>query len=114
MAIIFHITTRDAWDQSAGGYRSENLPSEGFIHCSTRDQVIQVANIRFRGQTGLVLLSVDTGKIAAEILYENLEGGQQLFPHIYGEINRDAVVQVTEFEPGPDSLFTFPTSLTNE
>jgi hypothetical protein len=45
---------------------------------------------RFRGQTGLALLSIDTDKVRAEIRYENLEGGQQLFPHIYGEINADA------------------------
>jgi uncharacterized protein (DUF952 family) len=82
------------------------FPVEGFIHCSTREQVIQVANIRFRGQSGLVLLFIDTEKVAAEIIYENLEGGQQLFPHIYGELNTDAVMQVAEFEPDADGYFT--------
>jgi uncharacterized protein (DUF952 family) len=107
MATIFHITTHKAWDRAAGGtYRTETFPIEGFIHCSTRDQVIQVANIRFRGQTGLVLLSIDTDKVAAAIVYENLEGGQQLFPHIYGELNTDAVVQVAELKPGMDGYFT--------
>lgn len=110
MAIIFHITTRQAWDSSAaeGIYRTETFPIEGFIHCSTRDQMIQVANNRFRGQTRLVLLLIDTEKVRAEIIYENLEGGQQLFPHIYGELNIDAVIQVAEFEPGADGYFTLP------
>lgn len=110
MAIIFHITKRDEWTKAKveGSYRTEMFPIEGFIHCSTTDQVIQVANIRFSGQTGLVLLSIDPDKVTAEIIYENLEGGLQLFPHIYGGLNIDAVVQVAEFEPGVDGHFTLP------
>ena len=86
---------------------------EGFIHCSTHEQVIQVANARFRGQSGLVLLFIDADKVAAEIIYENLEGGPQLFPHIYGELNVDAVAQVAEFAPDADGFFTLPIA-TNE
>lgn len=110
MAIIFHITKQDAWTRAKaeGSYRTEMFSIEGFIHCSTADQVIQVANIRFRGQTRLVLLSIDTDRVTAEIIYENLEGGSQLFPHIYGELNVHAVVQVAEFEPGADGHFTLP------
>lgn len=113
MAIIFHITTHEAWAKRSaeGTYRTEMLPSEGFIHCSTREQVIQVANARFFGQTGLVLLSVNPDRVGAEIRYENLEGGQQMFPHIYGEINSDAVLQVSAFEPGVDGYFALPSGL---
>src|SRR6266853_3009325 len=106
MAIIFHITTCEAWaKRSDGAYRTEMLPTEGFIHCSTSEQIIQVANARFRGQTGLVLLSINPDRVSAEIRYENLEGGQQMFPHVYGEINSDAVEQVSVFEPGVDGYF---------
>jgi len=114
MAIIFHITTGKAWDVAAtkGTYRPELFPVDGFIHCSTRDQVIQVANIRFRGQGGLVLLSIDTDKVTPEIIYENLEGGPQLFPHIYGELNLDAVVHVAKFTPEADGSFNLPQGLT--
>jgi uncharacterized protein (DUF952 family) len=110
MAIIFHITKRTSWDEAraSGTYRPEMFPVDGFIHCSTLEQVIQVAHARFRGQTGLVLLSIDTNKASAEIVYENLEGGQQLFPHIYGALNIDAVIDVATFEPGADGCFIFP------
>jgi len=84
------------------------FPVEGFIHCSTREQVIQVANVRFLGQSGLVLLCIDSEKVAAEIVYENLEGGPQLFPHIYGELNANAVVRTAEFEPDAAGYFTLP------
>jgi len=113
MAIIFHITTSAAWERGLadGNYRPEAFPIDGFIHCSTSDQVIQVANIRFQGQSGLVLLSIDADKVMPEIVYENLEGGQQLFPHIYGGLNVDAVVEVLDFEPGADGCFTLPVRL---
>lgn len=110
MATIFHITTHVLWERAAteGSYRPEAFPIDGFIHCSTRDQVIQVANSRFRGHSGLVLLSIEADKVAPEIIYENLEGGQQLFPHIYGGLNSDAVVDVLEFAPDADGYFTLP------
>jgi uncharacterized protein (DUF952 family) len=110
MSIIFHITKHTSWAeaQASGAYRPEAFQVEGFIHCSTREQVIPVANARFRGTPGLVLLSIDTDKVSPSIVYENLEGGQQLFPHIYGALSVAAVDQVSDFEPGADGCFNFP------
>lgn len=110
MAIIFHIAEREAWNQSKTNksYRPEMFGVEGFIHCSTPDQVLQVANTRFRGRTDLLLLSIDTDRVEAEIRYENLEGGEQLFPHIYGELAPDAVIRVAEFQPEADGSFKLP------
>ena len=81
---------------------------EGFIHCSTRAQVLQVANTRFRGQSDLLLLFIETDAVDAEIRYENLEGGEQLFPHIYGELAVNAVVRVAELKPEADGSFKMP------
>jgi uncharacterized protein (DUF952 family) len=110
MAIIFHITTREAWDDAGprGVYRPAAFDAEGFIHCSTREQVARVAGARFRGRRGLVLLAIDAGKVGPEIVFENLEGGRELFPHIYGELNAGAVVGVLEFEPDEDGYFSPP------
>ncbi len=110
MPIIFHIAECGAWDdaQARQRYRPEMFPGEGFIHCSTAGQVLQVANTRFRGRRDLLLLSIDTEKVAAEIRYENLEGGQQLFPHIYGELPTEAVVRVAEFIPDAEGHFKLP------
>lgn len=110
MSIIFHIANRQSWEdgRAAGSYRPEMFASEGFIHCSTAEQLIAVANARFRGQSGLILLTIDTDRVAHPIRYENLEGGALLFPHIYGELDPDAVVQASEFRPGTDGYFTRP------
>ena len=97
----------DEWTsaKAAGVYSPKAFPVDGFIHCSTPEQVVQVANLRFRGQSGLGLLFIETDKVNAEIIYENLEGGKQLFPHIYGKLNVDAVVRVVEFAPQADGYF---------
>ncbi len=107
MAIIFHITAREAWERAKpeGSYRPEAFAADGFIHCSTPAQVVRVADARFRNRRGMVLLAIDTERVAAEIVYENLEGGPELFPHIYGGLNADAVAEVLEFEPGADGYF---------
>lgn len=106
---IFHITQRAVWldAQRDGPYRGDTLDTEGFIHCSTREQVVWVANQRFQKQDGLVLLVIDTGKVEPAIRYESAEGGE-LFPHVYGPLNCDAVVDVVTFAPGLDGMFTLP------
>ena len=101
MSRIWHITTRQQWEQAqlTQIYRSDSLEAEGFIHCSTPQQVIKVANTLFLGQPGLVLLGIDSEKVQAEIRYEEVDGTER-FPHIYGSLNTEAVVEVLDFEPG--------------
>jgi len=105
--LIFHITTCDAWAdaQATGAYTADSLRSEGFIHCSQADQVGWVANTRFRGRTDLLLLHVDESRVGAEVRRENLEGGQWLFPHIYGPLPVAAVPGVTPLVPAADGTF---------
>lgn len=105
MSKIWHITKREQWEQAqiAQVYLSDSLESEGFIHCSTQEQVLPTANFLFRGQPGLVLLGIDSSKVQPEIRYEDVDG--TTFPHIYGALNTDAVIEVLDFVPGVDGLF---------
>lgn len=123
MPRIIHITTRDGWNeaQTDGLYRADSLATEGFIHCSTAKQIPQVANRYYRGQSGLVLLVIDTDKAQPEVLWEPpsppavLPDGtfptQELYPHVYGPLNLDAVVEVVDFPPGEDGRFSLPDEL---
>jgi len=112
--IILHITRREAWKQSqtAGEYRGDTLETDGFIHCSTKYQIVAVANSYYSGQHGLVLLCIDTHKLQAELRYEPPAGpaieGENHFPHIYGPLNIDAVTAVFDLEPGLDGSFALP------
>ena len=105
--LIFHITTCDAWAeaQATGAYTADSLRSEGFIHCSQADQVSWVANTRFRGRTDLLLLHVDESRVGADVRRENLEGGQWLFPHVYGPLPITAVAGATPLVPAADGTF---------
>lgn len=104
---LLHITSEQAWSraQADGEYVPEAFAADGFVHCSERNQVVRVANMRFAGRADLLLLWIDGTKLPAPVRYENLEGGTELFPHVYGPINLDAVVAVTPFRPGPDGRF---------
>ena len=108
MIEIMHITNKEDWLRAVevGSYQADSLASEGFIHCSTPAQITGVANRYYSGQHGLLLLSIDAGQVQSEIRSENLVGGQELFPHIYGPLNLEAVVKVCEIEPGADGSFT--------
>src|SRR3954447_2783060 len=101
MPAILHITSRDGWDAAAlaGNYRGDTLATEGFIHCSTPDQVVRVANARFSGRTDLVLLRIDPARLNSDLRWEMSEPGEA-FPHIYGPLNLDAVIDVLPFSPG--------------
>ncbi len=111
MSLIYHITRKKTWEQARPNriYRGDTLSSEGFIHCSTRAQVIPTANAYFPGQRGLVLLEIDEAAVKAEIRYEGVGGGQ-MFPHIYGPLNIDAVVRLLPFDAEADGGFLFPES----
>lgn len=107
MAIIYHIARRVDWQRARaeGVYRGETLASEGFIHCSTKDQVVRVANHLFMGRSGLALLTIDESKLKSEVRYETADDGE-IYPHVYGPINLGAVVRAQAFEPGEDGRFT--------
>ncbi len=105
--MIFHITPRSHWQQAqqVGEYRAASLETEGFIHCSKAEQVVWVANQFYRGVADLVLLQIDPAKLTAELRYDVIETGEQ-FPHLYGALNLDAVVQTIEFAPQADGTFS--------
>lgn len=111
MKPIYHICPRDEWRRAreAGEYRGDTLANEGFIHCSTAPQVLTVADRLFKGRKDLCLLLIDELLVDREVRYENLEGGQALFPHIYGPLVTKAVLGVAELVPDAQGRFTFPT-----
>jgi uncharacterized protein (DUF952 family) len=110
--VILHIATRSDWDEAlaAGEYRADTLATEGFIHASTREQVLGVADARFRGQRGLVLLVIEPTRVRADLRWEESEPGEAPFPHLYGPLNVDAVVDVVAFDEGPEG-FVLPAAL---
>jgi uncharacterized protein (DUF952 family) len=100
MPEILHITPRAKWEQALaeGEYRSDDLATEGFIHCSTPEQLPWVVEKFYKGQTELVVLRIDPEKLKPPLKWENPHETLRLFPHVYGPINLDAVVEVLPLE----------------
>jgi len=113
MSTIFHIASKEKWKRSISRsqYTVETLQSEGFIHCSTAEQVVDTANKHFQGQSELLLLKIDTTDIASVIAYEvNTENGET-YPHIFGAITHNAIKEVIEFPVSKDGNFSLPPAL---
>jgi uncharacterized protein (DUF952 family) len=120
-ASILHITSRAEWlaAQATGRYVAPSLASEGFIHCSQQHQVLPVAEKFYRGQDGLVLLVIDPARLDSPLKWEApAEGGPppgvaegDPFPHIYGPINLEAVLEVLDLSADRDGRFVLPASL---
>jgi uncharacterized protein (DUF952 family) len=110
MIDLYHITTieRVSVTKSIGKYTPIEFPRDGFVHCSFRHQVASVANRFYSGKQGLVLLKINPSAVEVPIVEENLEGGTELFPHIYGPIPWDAIVEQLTFRPDSDGVFREP------
>ena len=115
--MILHITSKSEWAaaQTRGEYSAPSLQTEGFIHCSTEDQVLHVANAFYAGRTDLVLLKLDEAQLKPELKWEPPAGlpapgisESDSFPHIFGPINLTAVASVLDFVPDPAGNFILP------
>jgi uncharacterized protein (DUF952 family) len=119
--LLLHITERAGWERARaeGEYRAPSLDTEGFIHGSTIEQLVDTANRFFAGRDDLVVLCVDEDRIGVPVKYEPpatppgvtppAEATQ--FPHVYGPIKIEAVVGVVDLTPEPDGSFVLPRAL---
>lgn len=127
--MICHLVSREEWAAGAAGYRPPSLETEGFIHFSAPEQVLDTANRYYRGRTDLLLVVVDPERLTAELRWEpparpadgnggaaghgTASGsaasdgqGEARYPHLYGPIDPDAVVTIVPFAPDSDGRFT--------
>jgi uncharacterized protein (DUF952 family) len=108
-AHIYHLALEDEWEEAVRtgyAYRRSTLGLSvgevGFIHCSLPQQVQGVADLAYGGRRSVVLLTIDRSRLRDEVRLENLEGGDELYPHLYGELPIEAVVRVDRVPVGDD------------
>ena len=119
--MILHLLSRESWAeaQAHGQLVAPSVATEGFAHCSTEHQMVDVANKYYRGAPNMVLLNIDPAKLVSELKFEppaHIDGSpalphEPLFPHIYGPINLDAVIEVIDFPCDASGTFTTPAQL---
>ena len=108
--IIFHICRSDEWHSAIerGVYSgSSQDKKDGFIHFSASNQVVDSAAKHRAGQKELVLLTVDGDLLEPSLKWEAARG-DELFPHLYGDLPINAVLKAEELPLGSDGLHIFP------
>jgi uncharacterized protein (DUF952 family) len=105
---IYHLVTESEFQTQAKGdtYLPTRFDQDGFIHCTGEPStLLAVANDYFSGvEEPILVLVIETAKLTAEVRFEPpapVAGGgtshlaeAQLFPHIYGPLNLDAVTEI--------------------
>lgn len=96
---IHHLALPQEWEaaQAAGEYqrstRGLSLAEVGFVHCARPEQVEGVRDLFYSDVESVVLLTIETDRLTSPWQFDPVPGAEQTFPHVYGPINLDAVVE---------------------
>ncbi|PAU95490.1 hypothetical protein CK503_00035 [Aliifodinibius salipaludis] len=105
--LLFHITTKEDWKtfNNSGSFEPESLDSEGFIHCSTGEQVEDTANRIFGDKDEILLLVIDATTLHEDIKYEKDADTGEKFPHLYSPLNTNAIIDKITIKAEDDGHF---------
>jgi uncharacterized protein (DUF952 family) len=107
---IYKICPASAWREAErqGVYRGSAVDlRDGFVHFSTASQLAETVAKHFFGQTGLFLIAVDADALGEALRWEPSRN-EELFPHLYGELDLGAVTDVLELRTRPDGTHEIP------
>ena len=110
MRTIYKICPASAWREAErqGVFRGSPVDiSDGYIHFSTASQVAETARKHFVGQTGLFLIAVDADGLGDALRWERSRN-DELFPHLYGELDLGAVTGVLSLRARSDGYHDIP------
>jgi uncharacterized protein (DUF952 family) len=95
--LIYHIVLPDVWEKfkDENEYEAESLASEGFIHCSYRNQLDDVLERYYKDAEKVLILHINPHLLKSDLVAEP-STNREIYPHIYGKINKSAIVNVEE------------------
>ena len=98
---IFHITTPAAWERAlaSGQVEPDSLASEGFVHCSTAEQLEGTLARHFSDAADVVLLRLRRDALDQDLRWERSNHGGH-YPHLYRPIQLDEVAEASSWRPG--------------
>lgn len=104
--VTYHLVPAEIWESQMfeKSYLPERFAEEGFIHCTdTIEELVAVGNRYYRPDPRpFLVLAIDCDLVAADIVYED---SRQIFPHIYGPLNTDAVLSMQHVVRASDGAF---------
>jgi glutathione S-transferase len=112
MGVTYHLVPADYFDalDERVDYAPRDLAQVGFIHCTDGEsEMARTANRYYRSTPGAhYYLYIDKAKVRAPIRFDD---AAQLYPHIYGTLNRDAILAVRPAVRDADGTFHAPEPL---
>jgi uncharacterized protein (DUF952 family) len=95
--LIYHIVLPDVWEKfkDENEYEAESLMDEGFIHCSYRNQLDEVLERYYKDEKRVYVLHINTNRLTSALLAEP-STNREIYPHVYGKINRSAIAEIEE------------------
>jgi len=94
---IYHLVLPETWEKfkDLDFYEAESLQTEGFIHCSFAEQIDGVLERYYQGVERVLILTIEPAKLTSKLVNEP-STNNEIYPHIYGQINREAITEITE------------------
>lgn len=105
---IFHLVPSQRWEKALveGRYRPESLKREGFIHCSTWEQLLESAELHFKDEKELEVLYLIEKQVKKHLVWEKGRNDMD-FPHLYAEFPFEAVETTRRLARGKEGKFEF-------
>lgn len=103
--LVYRLILADDWARAlAAGIvaPSAHDARDGFIHLSTRAQLEGTARRYFAGRTDLLALEMRASGLG-DLRFEPSRHGER-FPHLYGDLNADAVLRALPVSMHDDSF----------
>jgi uncharacterized protein (DUF952 family) len=97
--IFYHATTPERWAMFTNEdfYTAESLATEGFIHASFAEQLDKTLSIYYKDCPVVHILTINSELLTSELKVEASRNGE-LFPHIYGALNKSAITEFRTIE----------------
>src|SRR3954462_8304511 len=112
MRLAYHGTPKTYFEplDRSQPYVPEPFAREGFIHTTEGREAVSITLTKYyKSSAGpWVVLYIDQDLVTSPVRYNDPAG---VFPHIYGPLNRDAIVAVKPIERAPDGTFMKPAAL---
>lgn len=112
--IVTHIANISDWDdyRFKDYYKPKYYKQYGFIHCSTLSQTEDSLNKYFKETDSVIILIINTKKLKSKLKFEQPSSSNdnrinELFPHIYGSINKDSIIEVIKIKKNSKGNFIF-------
>ncbi len=112
MDITFHLVPQSYFDSldPRADYTPRDFARDGFIHCTDgAAEIARTANRYYQSNPEpCYYLSIDKARVRAPIRYED---AARVYPHIYGALNRDAIIVARAARREADGTFLEPEPL---